>query len=50
MGVIAIVKMGQDFRLTLPKEVREMLRLEKGSELVFFAVEGFKARVCIRKK
>lgn len=36
MAVLAIVKVGRDFRVTIPKEVSELLELEEGNELVFF--------------
>lgn len=49
MVVLATAKVGKDFRVTLPKEVRELLELEEGGELVFFTVEDFKKRVCFRK-
>jgi len=47
--IIAKAKIGKDFRLTLPKEVREHLKLEGGEELIFYTVEGLEGRVCIRK-
>jgi len=49
MGVLATGKIGRDFRITLPSEVRKFLLLEEGEELVFFTVEGKKGRVCFRK-
>ena len=49
MAVLATVKVRQDFRVTIPREARELLELEIGDELVFFTVEGFKGRVCFRK-
>ncbi len=49
MAVLAIVKIGQDFRVTIPKEVRELLELEEGDELIFFKTEGWKTRLCLRK-
>jgi AbrB family looped-hinge helix DNA binding protein len=49
MAVLAIVKIGQDFRVTIPKRVRELLELEEGDELVFFKTEGWKGRACFRK-
>lgn len=49
MTVLAIGKVGRDFRLTIPKEVRGLLELEEGDELVFFKAEGWKRRVCLRK-
>ena len=38
-----------DFRVTIPKEVRELLELKQGDDVVFFTVEGWKGRVCFRK-
>lgn len=49
MTVLAIVKVGRDFRVTIPKEVRELLDLEEGDELLFFITEGWERRVCLRK-
>lgn len=49
MAILATGRVGADFRLTLPKEVRENLELEEGDELVFFTVRGQKGRVCFRK-
>lgn len=42
-------RVGRDFRVTLPREVREFLKLEEGEELIFFTIEGRKGRVCFRK-
>jgi AbrB family looped-hinge helix DNA binding protein len=49
MTVLTIVKVSRDFRVTIPKRVRELLELEEGDELVFFKTEGWKGRVCFRK-
>jgi len=49
MTVLAIVKVSRDFRVTIPKEVREIFELGEGDELVFFKTEGWKGRVCLRK-
>jgi len=51
MVVLVTAKVGRDFRVTLPKEVRELLELKEGDELVFYTVErrGGIKRVCIRK-
>lgn len=49
MAVLAIAKVGRDFRVTLPKEVRKLLELKEGDELVFFTTEGWIRRVCLRK-
>ncbi|MDH5782101.1 MAG: AbrB/MazE/SpoVT family DNA-binding domain-containing protein [Candidatus Bathyarchaeota archaeon] len=43
------MKVSRDFRVTIPKRVRELLELEEGDELVFFKTEGWKGRVCFRK-
>ncbi len=51
MPVLVTAKVGRDFRVTLPKEIRELLKLEEGDELIFYTMErrsGIK-RVCIRK-
>lgn len=50
MVVLATAKVRQDFRVTLPKEVRKFLELKRGDEVVFFTVEGWKGRVCFRRK
>ncbi|NIO37713.1 AbrB/MazE/SpoVT family DNA-binding domain-containing protein [Candidatus Bathyarchaeota archaeon] len=50
MTVLATVKIGQNFRVTLPREVRETLELKEGDELVFFTVKRFERRVCFRLK
>ena len=47
--MIARAKIGKDFRLTLPKEVREYLKLEGGEEIIFYTIEGLEGRVCIRR-
>ncbi len=49
MAVLATTKVGQDFRVTVPREVRELLELSEGDELIFFALRGTKGRVCFRK-
>ncbi|RJS86029.1 hypothetical protein CW702_00105 [Candidatus Bathyarchaeota archaeon] len=49
MAILATAKVTKDFRLTVPKEVREYLNLEAGRTLVFFTIEGRKGAVCIRK-
>ena len=49
LAILAVAKVGRDFRVTLPKEVRERLELKEGDELVLFTTEGFTGRVCFRK-
>jgi AbrB family looped-hinge helix DNA binding protein len=49
MAILAVAKVRGNFRITLPKEVREHLRLKKNSELIFYSVENMKARVLIRR-
>jgi len=49
MAVLATVKVTKDFRITIPKEVRQFLNLEVGRTLVFFTIEGRKGSVCMRK-
>jgi AbrB family looped-hinge helix DNA binding protein len=49
MAVLTVVKIGRGFRITLPKEVREILQVTEENELIFFTIEGQKSRVCIRR-
>lgn len=49
MVILATSRVGKDFRVTLPGEVREFLKLKEADELVFFTVSGQKGRVCLRK-
>jgi len=49
MAVLATAKMRKNYRMTLPKEVREILEVDVGDELVFFTMTGTKGRVCFRK-
>ena len=49
MTILATTKVGKDFRLTVPKQVRDALELKAGEELVFYTVRGRKGRVCFRK-
>ena len=46
---MATTKVGRDFRVTVPREVRELLELSEGDELVFFTLGGAKGRICFRK-
>jgi len=47
--VLASGRVGRDFRVTLPREVREALGLLEGDEIVFHTVEGMRGRVCMRR-
>jgi len=49
MTILATAKISKGFRVTIPKEAREFLELEKGDEIVFFRVEGMLGRICFRK-
>ena len=50
MTVLATTKIGQNFRVTLPQEVRDILSLSEEDEIVFYSVEGEEGRVCFRKQ
>lgn len=49
MAILATAKVGRNFRVTIPQEVRELLELEEGDEVLFFKTEGWIRRVCLRK-
>lgn len=49
MTVVAKAKVGTDFRMTIPKEVRDILELKEGEELIFYTVDEWMNRVCFRK-
>ena len=49
MTILAVVKISKNFRVTIPKKVRDILELEKDNEIVFFKTEGWEKRVCLRK-
>jgi AbrB family looped-hinge helix DNA binding protein len=49
MVVLTTTKVGRSYRVTLPQEVRELLELREGDEIVFFTVRGQRGRVCFRK-
>ena len=49
LAVLAIVKVGQGFRVTIPREVRKLLELEEGDELLFYKTKGWIKRICLRK-
>jgi AbrB family looped-hinge helix DNA binding protein len=50
MVILASVKVDKKFRITIPKEIRQLLSLTPESELIFFSVADWKERVCFRKK
>jgi AbrB family looped-hinge helix DNA binding protein len=49
MAILTTARVGRDFRITVPKEVRELLALSEGDELVFYRLGRTKGRVCFRK-
>lgn len=49
MTVLSTAKVDKRFRVTIPKEVREALKLTENSELIFFTVADWKGRVCFRR-
>jgi len=49
MAVLATARVGREFRVTLPREVRGCLKLDEGDEIVFYTIQGERGRVCIRK-
>jgi len=49
MAVLATGSVGRNFRVTLPREVRDYLDLEEGEELIFYTIGDQKGRVCFRK-
>jgi len=49
MTILATAKVSKGFRVTIPKEARELLELEEGDEIIFFTVEEMLGRVCFRK-
>jgi AbrB family looped-hinge helix DNA binding protein len=49
LAVLAVCKVRQGFRVTIPKEVRELLELEEDDELLFFKTRGWIKHICIRK-
>ena len=48
MAILAVAKVGKDFRITVPKEVREYLKLSSGNDIIFYSLEDAKGRVCFR--
>lgn len=49
MAVLATAKVGRNFRVTIPQEVRDLLELEEGDEVLFFKTKGLIRRICLRK-
>lgn len=49
MTILKTAKISKGFRVTVPREVREIMKLEEGDEIVFFTVENLLTRVCFRK-
>ena len=49
MVILTTTKVGRSYRVTLPQEVRELLELREGDEIVFFTVRGQRGRICFRK-
>jgi len=49
MTILAKAKVGSEFRVTFPKEIREFLDLNEGDELVFYTIKDKKGRVWFRK-
>ncbi|MCK4952723.1 AbrB/MazE/SpoVT family DNA-binding domain-containing protein [Candidatus Bathyarchaeota archaeon] len=49
ISILTTSKISAGFRITIPKEVRDLLLLEEGDEIVFFKVSGKVGRVCFRK-
>ena len=49
MVIVASVKVDKQCRITIPKEIRQLLHLTADSELIFFTVAEWKERVCFRK-
>ncbi len=49
MAVLAVAKVGRGFRVTISKDVRELLELEEGDGLLFFKTEGWMKRICLKE-
>ena len=49
MAILATANIGKDFRITIPREVREFLKLEEGNAIIFFSVAKQTGRACLRK-
>jgi len=44
MTILTTAKISKGFRVTIPKEVREIMELEKGDEIVFLTVKKMLTR------
>lgn len=49
MAILATANVGKNFRITIPQEVREFLKLEEGDKIIFFSVARQRGRACLRK-
>lgn len=49
MTVLTTTTISKGFRVTIPKEARELLGLNVGDQIVFFTVEEKHGWVCFRK-
>ena len=49
MAILASVKVTKNFRITIPKEVRDYINLDENSELIFFTVPSERGRISFRK-
>jgi AbrB family looped-hinge helix DNA binding protein len=49
MTILGKTKITKGFRVTIPKEIREILGLEVEGEIVFFSSEENPGRICFRK-
>jgi AbrB family looped-hinge helix DNA binding protein len=49
MAIIETARISRGFRVTIPKEVRDIMKLKEGDEIVFFTVKNMAGRVCFRR-
>jgi len=49
MTILATGRVGKDFRLTIPRGVREFLEPEEGEDLAFYTLGNQKGHMCFRK-
>lgn len=49
MAILATAKISTGHRVTIPKDVRDFLKLKEGDEIVFFTVVEKRGWVCFRK-